>query len=261
MRKPLRYFSMFSGIGGFELGIEAACARREIPLHCVGYSEIDKYAIKTYERHWPQHVNFGDATFIDPDELPDFDLLVGGFPCQAFSIAGNRRGFEEARGTLFFDIARILDRRLPRHFILENVKGLLSHDGGRTFRVIIKTLDELGYCVEWQVLNCKDFGPPQNRERVVIVGHLGGLRGRAVFPLAGEGNPHTPNSLTAEASVARTLTGGGNSGGNHSGMTIIAEDAPISLSLFRDWRAGNEGEVRRRAEQLLGEARGLRGEG
>lgn len=257
--KTLRYFSMFSGVGGFEKGIEAACARLGIPLRNVGYSEIDKYAIQTYERHWPEHVNFGSATDIDPDTIPDFDLLVAGFPCQAFSIAGNRRGFEEARGTLFFDIARILARKLPRHFILENVKGLLSHDGGRTIRVIISTLDELGYCVEWQVLNCKDFGPPQSRERIVIVGHLGGLRGRAVFPLAGEGNPHSPNGFSAETAVARTLTGGGNSGGNHSGMTIIAEDAPLSLSLSREWRAGDKDAVRSRAQQLLGEAGGLRG--
>jgi DNA (cytosine-5)-methyltransferase 1 len=249
----LRYFSMFSGVGGFEIGIERAAAAHGIPVECVGYSEIEKNAIKIYERHWPEHVNFGDATAIDPDDIPDFDLLVGGFPCQAFSIAGKQLGFADTRGTLFFDIARILERKRPRHFILENVKNLVSHDKGRTFRTIVQTLDALGYLVEWQVLNSKDFGVPQNRERIIIVGHLGGLGGRAVLPFAGEGNPHSPNSLSAEAAVARTLTAGGNSGGNHSGMTILAEDAPLSLSLYREWREGKPDEVRRRAKELLGE--------
>jgi len=173
----LKYFSMFSGIGGFELGIGE---RGE----CIGYSEIDKYAIKVYERHF-KHENKGNATTINERELPDFDLLVGGFPCQAFSIAGKRQGFNETRGTLFFDIARILKYKRPRHFVLENVKGLLSHDGGKTFQTILKVLTDLGYSVEWQVLNAKDFGVPQNRERIFIVGHLGGFGGRKVFPITG----------------------------------------------------------------------------
>ena len=217
----IRYFSMFSGIGGFERGLEAATTRLSLPLECAGYSEIDKNAIKTYERHWPEHVNYGDATAIDPDSLPDFDLLVGGFPCQAFSVAGKRGGFEDTRGTLFFDVARVLDAKQPQHLILENVKGLLSHDGGRTFRTIVVTLADLGYCVEWQVLNCKDFGIPHSRERVLIVGHLGGLTRPPVFPVVREGNPHSTVGLTTETAVARTLTGGGHSGGNHSGMTVI----------------------------------------
>lgn len=121
---------MFSGIGGFELGIERAAQDLDITAECVGYSEIDKYAVATYERHF-NHDNYGDATTINPDALPSFDLLVAGFPCQAFSIAGKRRGFDEARGTLFFDIARVLDARTPKNFILENVKGLINHKGGR----------------------------------------------------------------------------------------------------------------------------------
>lgn len=168
---------MFSGIGGFELGIGDRGK-------CVGYSEIDKYAIKTYEEHF-DHDNYGDATKINPRELPDFDLLVGGFPCQAFSVAGKRLGFNDTRGTLFFDIARILAEKRPRHLVLENVKGLLSHDSGKTFQTIVGVLTDLGYFVEWQVLNSKDFGVPQNRERVFIVGHLGGEPRRKVFPLFG----------------------------------------------------------------------------
>lgn len=199
----MKYLSLFSGIGGFELGIQQAyednirCTKSEMDkqdgdigkkskqsprLVCIGFSEIDKYAIQVYNKHF-KHKNYGDATKIDTRELPDFDLLVGGFPCQAFSIAGKRKGFDDTRGTLFFDIARILADKKPKHFILENVKGLLSHDGGNTFTTIIRVLSDLGYFVEWQVLNAKNFGVPQNRERVFIVGHLGGQPRRKVFPI------------------------------------------------------------------------------
>lgn len=215
---------MFSGIGGFELGIKQAYGnmvnrykeREEAEVlqgdcsdpssdelqgtpTCVGYSEIDKYAIQIYSHHFPTHVNYGDATTIDPGTLPDFDLLVGGFPCQAFSVAGKRRGFDEARGTLFFEIARVLRDKRPRNFVLENVKGLLSHDSGKTFSTILGVLTNLGYFVEWQVLNSKDFGVPQNRERVFIVGHLGGVPGRKVFPLFGNDkkNPQSSSQICA----------------------------------------------------------------
>lgn len=185
MSEPVSYFSMFSGIGGFEFGIQ-----RAIPsARCVGYSEIDKYAISVYERHYNGHTNFGNATDINLGELGRFDLLVGGFPCQAFSVAGKRQGFEDTRGTLFFDVARILKHKRPRHLVLENVKGLLSHDGGQTFQTILGVLSDLGYFVEWQVLNSKDFGVPQNRERIYIVGHLGSQPGRKVFPIGAGGKP------------------------------------------------------------------------
>jgi DNA (cytosine-5)-methyltransferase 1 len=129
------------------------------------------------------HKNYGDITKINADELPDFDCLVGGFPCQAFSIAGKRKGFDDTRGTLFFDLARILRAKRPRLFVFENVKGLLSHDNGQTFSTIISTLTELGYDVQWQVLNSKNHGVPQNRERVIIVGHLRGTPRPKVFPI------------------------------------------------------------------------------
>lgn len=170
----MKYLSLFTGIGGFELGLSGH--------ECVGYSEIDKYAIQVYQKHFPNHINYGDITKIVPRELPDFELLVGGFPCQAFSIAGKRAGFNEKRGTLFFDIARIIATKKPRLLLLENVKGLLSHDEGRTFEIIICTLDELGYDCQWQVLNSKDFGVPQNRERIFIIGHLRGTPRPEVFP-------------------------------------------------------------------------------
>jgi DNA (cytosine-5)-methyltransferase 1 len=217
---PLTYTSWFSGIGNFELGLEQAAAQLGLRLQCLGYSEIDKHAIATYEEHFDHH-SFGDITAVNADDLPDFDIFVGGFPCQAFSVGGKRLGFEDTRGTLFFDVARILRAKRPGHVLLENVKGLLSHDGGRTFRVIIETLTDLGYCVEWQVLNSKDHGLPQNRERTYIVGHLGRLRGPAVFPFAGEASGHSTLGKSTETTIARTLTAGGHSGGNHSGMTIL----------------------------------------
>lgn len=177
----MKYLSTFSGVGGFEIGIEKSVPRSE----CIGFSEIDKYATKVYKHHFPNHKEYGDISKIDTATIPDFDCLVGGFPCQSFSIAGKRGGFEDTRGTLFFELARILRDKRPRCFVFENVKGLLSHDQGNTFKTIIATLDELGYFVEWQVLNSKNFGVPQNRERVFIIGHLGGEPRRKVFPLGG----------------------------------------------------------------------------
>jgi len=218
--RHVRYFSMFSGIGGFELGIEQAARELGITTECVGYSEIDKAAIRTYEEHF-NHDNYGDATLIDPATLPEFDLLVGGFPCQAFSIAGKRLGFDETRGTLFFDIARILEAKQPRFFILENVKGLISHNKGQTFRTIVRALDGLGYDLQWKVLNSKNYGVPQSRERVFIVGNLGGTPRPEVFSRTEPASPYSTVGLTTETAVARTFTAGGNSGGNHSGMTII----------------------------------------
>lgn len=202
----MKYFSTFTGIGGFEVGIHNAWLNTEersnndwvlsssnigdgdgwgsSPAY-IGYSEIDKYASSVYERNFPGVKNYGDITQINAEELPDFDCLVGGFPCQAFSIAGKRKGFEDTRGTLFFDLARILRAKRPRLFVFENVKGLLSHDNGNTFRTIIATIDELGYDCQWQVLNSKNYGVPQNRERVYIVGHLRGASRPKVFPISG----------------------------------------------------------------------------
>lgn len=170
MMTTIRYFSMFSGIGGFEYGIEKA--ETQTQFECVGYSEIDDYAVKIYERHYPEQINYGDATRINTKDLPSFEFLVGGFPCQAFSLAGKRKGFEDTRGTLFFEIARVLRDKKPARFLLENVKGLLSHDRGRTVQTIFRVCDELGYDVSWKVYNSKDYGVPQNRERIFIKGYF-----------------------------------------------------------------------------------------
>jgi DNA (cytosine-5)-methyltransferase 1 len=286
----MKYISTFSGIGGFELGIQLAYEskvslwngqtkdRESTPpqssvestsesllsdrnitnpelwrdtgeVSCIGYSEIDKYASAIYQKHFPyeqckrcrtknegqrvqrigdtegfnserdnispvgltctcKHKPYGDITKIVAEDLPDFDLLVGGFPCQAFSIAGKRGGFEDTRGTMFFELARILRAKQPRLFVFENVKGLLSHDGGKSFATIIQTLDELGYDCQWQVLNSKNHGVPQNRERVFIVGHLRGTPRPQVFPFGSADTKDTRNvgedlSYALDASYAK----------------------------------------------------------
>ena len=165
----IRYFDMFAGIGGFRSGLEAIGG-----FECVGYCEIDKYAKQAYEAMYDTggELYFDDARKIVPEQLPDFDLLVGGFPCQSFSIAGARKGFDDTRGTLFFEIARIAAVKKPKYIFLENVPGLLNHDSGKTFETIIHTLDELGYDVCWQVLNSKNYAVPQSRNRVFIIGYL-----------------------------------------------------------------------------------------
>ena len=163
----IRYLDMFAGIGGFRSGLE-----RLGGFECIGFCEIDKYAKKSYEAMYDTkgELYFNDARKIKPEELPDIDLITGGFPCQSFSIVGQRKGFEDTRGTLFFEIARIAAVKKPKYLFLENVPGLLSHDRGRTFKTILSALDELGYDVAWQVLNSKDFGVPQSRKRLYIVG-------------------------------------------------------------------------------------------
>ena len=142
---------------------------------CIGHCEIDKYADAAYRRVHnikESEVFYEDARKIDTNAMPEFDLLCAGFPCQAFSIAGRRQGFADPRGTLFFEIARVVRAKKPAYLLLENVPGLLSHDNGQTFAAILQTLSDLGYSVEWQVLNSKDFGVPQSRRRVYIVGYL-----------------------------------------------------------------------------------------
>ena len=293
----MKYLSLFSGIGGFELGIKQAhesnnehahiskeseqeersqgrlrtADQHEVQLHnrdgttplCIGYSEIDKYATQIYQKHFPfkeceqckssrqsgkpeqvegvryipniarnepdeqraknnckcEHKNYGDITKINPETLPDFDFLCGGFPCQAFSIAGKRLGFNDTRGTLFFDIARVIREKQPRFFLLENVKGLLSHDNGRTFKTIISTLTELGYDLQWQVLNSKNFGVPQNRERVFIIGHLRGTSRPQVFPIR-KTDQSSYKTKEFQQQVANTLRTNYSNG--HSNETYIA---------------------------------------
>lgn len=204
----MRFIDFFSGVGGFTRGLEL------VGHKCVGHCEIDKYAEASYrsmhtitetQRDYLSTLSLqerqqeilkedylngewysADITRVRPEDLPEADCYCFGFPCQAFSIAGNRRGFEDARGTLFFEVMRLAKERQPQILFAENVAGLLNHRGGVTFDVIINTMADLGYFVEWQVLNSRYFGVPQNRERVFIVGHLGDRSGRQVFPIAAD---------------------------------------------------------------------------
>ncbi|WP_277855858.1 DNA (cytosine-5-)-methyltransferase [Bacillus cereus] len=200
----LTFIDLFAGIGGFRLGMEQAGHK------CLGYVEIDKFARKSYEAihntkgEWTAH----DITTVTDDDLRllrgQVDVICGGFPCQAFSIAGKRLGFAETRGTLFFEIARLAKEIQPQYLFLENVKGLLNHDGGNTFRTILSTLDELGYDAEWRLLNSKDFGVPQNRERVFIIGHLRGRSRREVFPIGS--SYREVSNVQGQQIYANTLT-------------------------------------------------------
>ena len=162
----MKFLELCAGIGGFRQALQ------NLGCECVGYSEIDKYAIKLYSAFFNDERNFGDVAKIKAEKLPDFDILVGGFPCQAFSIAGKRGGFDDTRGTIFFDFARIMKAKKPKFAIFENVKGLLNHDGGKTYETMLRTLDELGYNAQWGILNTRFHGLPQNRERVYIVANL-----------------------------------------------------------------------------------------
>lgn len=181
----MKFLDLFAGIGGFRLGMESA------GHECIGFCEIDKFARESYKaiHNTEGEIELHDITQVSDEfirGIGSVDIITGGFPCQAFSIAGNRRGFEDTRGTLFFEIARFASILRPRYLFLENVKGLLNHQKGDTFETMLRILDELGYNVEWQVLNSKDFGVPQNRERVFIIGHLRGERTRRVFPISGK---------------------------------------------------------------------------
>jgi len=221
-----KVFSMFSGIGGFEMGL--LMSKKEVQF--VGYSEIDKYAIEVFEKQFKGTKNYGNATDIDETKLPNFDLLVGGFPCQAFSVAGKLRGFDDTRGTLFFDVARILKHKKPKHFILENVRGLLSHDNGRTMQTILKVLTDIGYMVQWEVCNSKNYGVPQNRERVYIVGHLRGSSRPQIFPI-GESQKVSDKSREEKrkgsGKVSSTITSNYKRGVHAMGESYIVEKANL----------------------------------
>lgn len=208
----MTFLDVFSGIGGFRLGLERS------GHECVGHVEIDKFANISYNAiHRPSEEEFfhDDITTLSDESIRGLrsrgiDILCGGFPCQAFSIAGARRGFEDTRGTLFFDIARMARILRPKYLFLENVKGLLNHNNGDTFETILRALDELGYDAEWSCLNSKDFGVPQNRERVFIIGHLRGERTRKVFPItSSDGENYRIQEQAVNTITTRTGEGKG----------------------------------------------------
>lgn len=168
----IRFIDLFAGIGGIRKGLELAAQDIGEETLCVFTSEIKPHAIKVLKQNHPNEKISGDITKVPVSDIPDFDILLGGFPCQAFSSAGKRLGFADTRGTLFFEVERILQAKRPKGFILENVEGLESHDKGRTLKTIIEHLNMLGYKVNYRVLNSKYFGVPQERKRIYIVGTL-----------------------------------------------------------------------------------------
>lgn len=163
MSKKLKFIDLFCGLGGFRIALEKQNCK------CVFSSDIDEAVAKVYETNYGEYPS-GDITKIDAKDIPDFDILCGGFPCQSFSIAGKRLGFDDARGTMFFEVARILKEKKPKAFMLENVKGLTNHDGGKTLQTILDILDDLGYEVIYRVINSAEYGIPQSRERWYCVG-------------------------------------------------------------------------------------------
>ena len=170
MEKVIKFIDLFAGIGGIRLGLEQAIKKAGRTPKCVFTSEIKEHAITVLKQNHPKDIITGDITKVDANCIPDFDILCGGFPCQAFSHAGNRDGFADTRGTLFFDVERIILEKKPKGFILENVEGLVDHDNGNTLKVILFNLEAANYWVSFNVLNSKDFGVPQERKRVYIVG-------------------------------------------------------------------------------------------
>ena len=228
----MKFLDLFAGIGGFRLGMESA------GHECIGFCEIDKFARASYKaiHNTEGEIELHDITTVTDDEvraIGHVDVICGGFPCQAFSIAGARRGFEDTRGTLFFEIARFASILKPKFLFLENVKGLLNHDRGNTFKTILGALDGLGYDVEWQVLNSKNFGIPQNRERVFIIGHLRGQRTRNVFPIIRE-NAKSDNQQSKIEIVGNTKNPNGT--GQGTGSIVYDSNGLIGTLCARDYK-------------------------
>ena len=239
IKNHMKFLDLFAGIGGFRLGMESA------GHECIGFCEIDKFARASYKaiHNTEGEIELHDITAVSDESIRRIgrvDIICGGFPCQAFSIAGNRRGFEDTRGSLFFEIARFASILRPKYLFLENVKGLLNHDGGATFETILGALDELGYNVEWENINSKNFGVPQNRERVLIVGHLRGECTRRVFPLSKSGQQ--ANSIKKQYSNTITTRYGNSQG---AGAYIVESKSQKVRSIGNIHPSGNgmNGEV------------------
>ena len=222
----IKYLDMYSGIGGFRSALDEVGG-----FECVGYCEIDKFAKQAYETLYDTkgEMYFEDARNICPDDLPDIDLICAGFPCQSFSLAGKQRGFDDTRGTLFFEVARVAAAKRPALLYLENVQNLLSHDKGWTFETILEVLDDIGYDVSWTVLNSANFGVPQSRNRVFITGFLRGRCAGGIFAFS-QANPKTlkqrlpgreGNRVYDSNGLAITLTSSAGGFGGRTGLYIL----------------------------------------
>ena len=243
--KKFKFIDLFAGIGGLRIPFD------ELGGECVFSSEIDKYAKQTYEANF-NHLPSDDITKIDEKDIPLHDLLLGGFPCQAFSNAGLRKGFDDTRGTLFFDIARILNYHKPKAILLENVKGLLNHDNKKTYNTITKTLRSFGYEIFDKVLNSKDFGLPQNRQRIFIIGIMDAAINSFDFPEPTyektclgdilENNPDTKYTISDkiwESHKKRKIKAREN--GNGFGYSVFDENSPYTNTISaRYYKDGSE---------------------
>ena len=203
----LRFIDLFAGIGGIRCGLELAAKEKGLKPVCVFTSEIKPYAVKVLQENHPGETITGDITKVDTKNIPDFDILCAGFPCQAFSSAGKRQGFADTRGTMFFEVERILKDKRPKGFILENVEGLVNHDGGKTLQVIVNSLAALDYKFDFRVLNSKYFGVPQERKRIYIVGSINAVPNLDKFPLKESklGDILETGLPTADTPFTRTL--------------------------------------------------------
>lgn len=242
----LRAIDLFCGVGGIRSGFQQAFGNN---IKFVFSSDIDKFARQTYKDNYGEEP-FGDITKIDEKDIPNFDILLAGFPCQSFSSAGLRKGFEDTRGTLFFDVARIIKYHTPQIVFLENVKGLVNHDKGNTFRVIKNTLEELGYSVNHKVLNAKDFGLPQNRERIFIVCFRNSVNFE--FPIPPKNSTRLGDILETDVEEKYTISdklweghqrrkAEHNSKGNGFGYCLFTEDSPYTSTISaRYYKDGSE---------------------
>lgn len=237
---------MFAGIGGFRTGL-AHAGDLFLP---VGWCEIDPFCQKAYRalyRTGGEYFN-SDATRIDTDELPEIDLICGGFPCQPFSVSGKRRGFDDTRGTLFHEIVRVAEARMPQYLLLENVPGLLNHDGGKTFGTIIRTIHELGYSLEWCVLNSANFGVPHQRRRVYIVGYLDQRLSGKIFPLKASDGTNLKQIIPggqgqrvyATDGTSTCLTSQGGGWGAKTGLYFIDMNADPNEKVHQHYQKQNQ---------------------
>ena len=258
----IKYLDMYSGIGGFRSALDEVGG-----FECVGYCEIDKFAKQAYETLYDTkgEMYFEDARTIKPCDLPDIDLICAGFPCQSFSLAGKQRGFDDTRGTLFFEVARVAAAKRPALLYLENVQNLLSHDKGWTFETILEVLDDIGYDVSWTVLNSANFGVPQSRNRVFITGFLRGRCAGEIFAFS-QANPKTlkqrlpgreGNRVYDSNGLAITLTSSAGGFGGRTGLYIL----PIKSKTKMGYQFAHSGDSINTAYANNNTRRGRVGEG
>ena len=258
----IKYLDMYSGIGGFRSALDEVGG-----FECVGYCEIDKFAKQAYETLYDTkgEMYFEDARNICPADLPDIDLICAGFPCQSFSLAGKQRGFDDTRGTLFFEVARVAAAKRPALLYLENVQNLLSHDKGWTFETILEVLDDIGYDVSWTVLNSANFGVPQSRNRVFITGFLRGRCAGEIFAFS-QANPKTlkqrlpgreGNRVYDSNGLAITLTSSAGGFGGRTGLYIL----PIKSKTKMGYQFAHSGDSINTAYANNNTRRGRVGEG